>query len=137
VKSLYDTLALLRSVKQQAADSARKSPAVSDASKTLVDKLVAIEGDITQRQGEGGQDALNFPGRLDNQWVVLYGEVVSLERKLNKAVLERYADLKPTTDQLMQRATNALKNDVAAFNSEASKAGATLIVVGTKASYDP
>lgn len=129
VKSLYDTLALIRSVKKQAAGSAQKSPAMSAAARTLVDKLVAIEGDITQLQGEGNQDGLNFPGRMDNQWVVLHGDVVGLERKLNKAVLERYADLKPPTDQLMQRAATALKSDVAAFNSEATKAGATLIVV--------
>ena len=129
VKKLYDTLALIRSVKKQAGESAQKSPAMSAAAKTLVDKLVAIEGDITQLQGEGGQDALNFPGRIDNQWVVLYGEVVGLERKLRKSVLERYADLKPPTDQLLQRAAGALKNDVATFNTEAAKAGATLIVV--------
>jgi hypothetical protein len=129
VKKLYDTLAQIRDVKKQAADSAQKTPAVGGAAKTLLDKLVAIESEITQIQGEGGQDALNFPGRIDNQWVALYGDVSGLERKLNKAVLERYADLKPPTDQLMQRAAGALKNDVAAFNSEATKAGATLIVV--------
>ncbi len=129
VKKLYDTLAQIRDVKKQAAASAQKTPAVGGAAKTLVDKLVAIESEITQIQGEGGQDALNFPGRIDNQWIALYGNVAGLERKLNKAVLERYADLKPPTDQLMQRAATALAGDVAAFNSEATKAGATLIAV--------
>ena len=33
-------------------------------------KLEAVEGDMTQMHGEGGQDALNFPGRTDNQLLV-------------------------------------------------------------------
>jgi hypothetical protein len=31
---------------------------------------------MTQMQGEGGQDALNFPGRMDNQLLALYGAIV-------------------------------------------------------------
>ncbi len=43
---------------------------VAAAAKTLTSTLEAVEGDMTQMQGEGGQDALNFPGRLDNQLIV-------------------------------------------------------------------
>ena len=119
-------------MKKQAAEIAQKADArtrMEAAAKALTEKLVAIEGDITQLQGEGGQDALNFPGRIDNQWVALYGNVANAERKLNKALTERYADLKPPTDQLMQRAATALKNDVAAFNAAASKAGVKQSIV--------
>ena len=44
---------------------------------------------ITQLQGEAGQDALNFPGRLDNQLVALHSNVVQEERKPNKSVNDR------------------------------------------------
>ncbi len=126
IRQLYDTLAKIRDAKQQAAEvagKARASKAVAAAARTLTDKLVAIEGEITQLQGEGGQDALNYPGRLDNQWVALYGAVVALERPVNKAVKERYADLKPPTDALMRRAEAVLTTDVAAFNAVAARAG--------------
>ncbi|MBI4476796.1 MAG: glycosyl hydrolase, partial [Acidobacteria bacterium] len=123
IKQLYDTLAQIRDAKTQAAAIAKKSEALAPASRTLSDKLVAVEGEITQLQGEGGQDALNYPGRLDNQWVALYQNIVSLERKLNQSVKERYADLKPPTDQLMQRAAAVLKTDTATFNAAAEKAG--------------
>ncbi|MGA2260776.1 MAG: glycosyl hydrolase [Acidobacteriota bacterium] len=124
-KQLYDTLAQIRDAKQQAADIAKKSAALAAAAKTLTDHLVAVEGDMTQLQGEANEDALNFPGRLDNQIVVLYGNIVGLERKLNTAVTERYTDLKPQVEQLMQRASATAKTEVAAFNAAAARAGVT------------
>ncbi len=126
IKQLYDTLAEIRDVKKQAAEIAQKSDArarMEAAAKALTEKLVAVEGDITQLQGEGGQDALNFPGRIDNQWVALYGSIANAERKLNKAITERYADLDPPTRQLLQRAASVLKADVAAFNALAARSG--------------
>ncbi len=132
IKALYDTLAKLRDAKQQAAQIAEKSGANAEivaAAKKLNEQLVGVEGDITQLQGEAGQDALNFPGRIDNQWVALYGNIVQLERRLNKSVKERYTDLRPQTDDLMERATGVLKKDVDAFNAVASKAGAMSVVI--------
>ena len=132
LKDLYDTLARLRDAKQQAAQIADKAGAttpVAAAAKTLTEQLVGVEGDITQLQGEAGQDALNFPGRIDNQWVALYQNIVALERRVNKSVKERYTDLRPSTDDLMERAAGVLKSDVATFNSVASKAGAGTVTV--------
>jgi hypothetical protein len=132
IKDLYDTLAKLRDVKQQAAQIAEKAGTTSPvaaAAKKLNDQLVGVEGDITQLQGEAGQDALNFPGRIDNQWVALYQNIVQLERRLNKSVRERYTDLRPSTDDLMERAAGVLKGDVATFNAVAAKAGAGTVTV--------
>jgi photosystem II stability/assembly factor-like uncharacterized protein len=132
IKELYDTLAKLRDAKQQAAQIAGKADAnspVAQAAKKLNAQLVAVEGDITQLRGEAGQDALNFPGRIDNQWVALYSNIIQLERRLNKSVKERYTDLRPATDDLLERAAGALKADVDAFNAVASKAGAGTVTV--------
>jgi hypothetical protein len=132
IKTMYETLTKMRDAKTQAAqiaDKAGTGSPVSAAAKKLNDQLVAVEGDLTQLQGEAGQDALNFPGRLDNQMVALYSNIVQLERRLNKSVKERYTDLRPQLDDLMERAAGALKSDVDAFNSVASKAGAATITV--------
>jgi len=126
IKSLYDNLARIRDVKKQTSEIAQKAganSAVTAASKLLTDKLVSIEGDLTQLQGEGGQDALNFPGRMDNQLIALYQNIVGTERHMGTTIRERYKDLKPQADQLMLRATTALKTDVAAFNTVATGAG--------------
>jgi hypothetical protein len=129
IKTLYDTLAKLRDAKQQAAKIAEKAGAAAAAAKAFTEKIVAVEGDMTQLQGEAGQDALNFPGRLDNQLVALYSNIVQLERKPNKSVKERYADLRAPTQDVMRRAQVVLTTDLAAFNDAASKAGAGTVVV--------
>jgi hypothetical protein len=132
IKTMYDMLAKLRDAKEQAGQIAGKSASNADvaaAAKKLGDKLVAVEGDLTQMQGEAGQDALNFPGRLDNQMVALYSNIVQLERKLNKSVKDRYTDLRPQFDDLMERATGVLKADVDTFNAVASKAGAATVTI--------
>jgi photosystem II stability/assembly factor-like uncharacterized protein len=128
-KTLYDNLAKIRDAKQQAADQAKATPALAAAAKTLTDKLVAVEGDMTQLQGEAGQDALNFPGRLDNQLTALYQNIVGTERKLGTSVNERYLDLKPQYEQLMQRADTTLRTEVTTFNAAATRAGAQGIVI--------
>jgi photosystem II stability/assembly factor-like uncharacterized protein len=129
IKALYETLAKLRDAKQQTARLAEKGGAIAGPAQTFTDKIVAVEGDITELQGEAGQDALNFPGRLDNQLVALYSNIVQEERKLNTSVKERYADLRAPTDDVMKRAQAVLTTDLAAFNDAASRAGAGAVVV--------
>lgn len=131
VKDLYDNLARIRDVKRQAADMAKTSgnATVAAAAEKLRLALEAVEGDMTQMQGEGGQDALNFPGRMDNQLLSLYGAIIGPERRLGTPMLERYKDLKPQAEALRSRWQAALKNDVAAFSAVATKAGLQAIVV--------
>jgi len=132
IKDLYDNLARIRDVKKQAADITSKmkpnAPMVA-AAKTLKDRLEAVEADMTQMQGEGGQDALNFPGRMDNQLIALYGGITGPERRMGSPVLDRYKDLKPEADKLQQRWVDALKIEVVAFNAAATKAKVATIVV--------
>ena len=117
---------------QQAKDIAEKTPAMAAAAKALTDKLLAIEGDMTQLQGQAGQDSLNFPGRFDNQITALYSSIANLERKAGTAVTERYADLKPQYDQMAERWNSAVATGVKDFNTAATKAGAA-----TKADFTP
>ena len=128
-KDLYDNLARIRNAKQQAKDIAEKTPAMAAAAKALTDKLLAIEGDMTQLQGQAGQDSLNFPGRFDNQITALYSSIANLERKAGTAVTERYADLKPQYDQMAERWNSAVATGVKDFNTAATKAGAPTIVI--------
>ena len=122
----------IRQVKRDARDMTTKAgapAAVVAAEKTLRARLEAVEADMTQMQGEGGQDGLNFPGRMDNQLTTLYGAIIAPERRMGTPVLDRYKDLKPPALALQQRWVAALKTDVAAFNAVATKAGLPAIVV--------
>jgi hypothetical protein len=132
INELYTNLLKIRDVKKQAAEVSGKTGAgspVTAAAKTLTDRLTAVESEMTQIQGEGGQDALNFPGRLDNQLVVLYANIANSERRMGTPVTERVKDLKPISDKILGAARTALKADVDAFNAVLTKAGMTPIVV--------
>ncbi len=128
-KALYDNLAKIRDAKAQAKASAEKTPTIADAAKALTDKLLAVERDMTQLQGQAGQDSLNYPGRFDNQITALYSSIANLERKAGTAVTERYADLKPQYEAMSERWNSALAQGVTTFNTAATKAGATTIVI--------
>jgi hypothetical protein len=122
VKELYDNLAVLRDVKQQSTQLGRRvreagqGDEVEKAAKALNDKLVAIEGELTQLEGEGGQDALNFPGRLDNQFITLYGEIVGDEKKPSQGETQRFADIDPRLTELLDQLEETLLTDLASFN---------------------
>jgi hypothetical protein len=131
-KRLYDELARIRDAKTQVAAQVKKADAASGvgpAGKALTDKLVGVESVLTQIQGEGGQDSLNFPGRLDNQWVVLYGNASGTEFWPVKGVIERYNDLLPETNKLFADIQTVLTADLATYNGVATKAGLEAIVV--------
>jgi photosystem II stability/assembly factor-like uncharacterized protein len=132
IKTLYDGVLSIRDVKKQVAALVEKAGAkspVATAANTLTERLTAVEGDITQLQGEGGQDALNFPGRMDNQLIVLYQGIIGPDRRLGSPVIERYTDLKPQAATLMQRLATTLKDDVATFNAVATRAKLQPVVV--------
>jgi hypothetical protein len=132
-KRLYEELAKIRDAKAQlrkhAETAAAKEAGVGAGIKTLEGKLIGVESVLTQIQGEGGQDSLNFPGRLDNQWVVLYQNAAGAERWPVKGVIERYTDLLPETNKLFADITAVLTKDVAAYNAVATKAGLAALTV--------
>ncbi len=132
LKNVWDDVVKMRDATAQAkaiAEKAGPTSAVAAAAKTFVTNLQAVHGELTQLQGAAGQDALNFPGRIDNQILELYGGIVEKERKLPKGVTERYADLKPQVEKLLASATKVLTTDVATFNAVASAAGAGTITI--------
>ncbi len=121
-KELYDNLAALRAIKTQATElgvrmrEAGHGDDVADAAAALSEKLTAIEGNLTQLEGESNQDALNFPGRLDNQFAVLYDFVIRGDRLPPRPSYDRFGDLNPQLDALLEELNGVLGSDLEAFN---------------------
>jgi hypothetical protein len=134
IKELYDTLAQIRESRLQAKDLGerlQKSGYGDDAVKAaqaMNERFTELEGDITQLHGEGNQDALNFPGRLDNQWVALYNHIIQSDRKPTPGDYQRYQDLKPTLDEILTRMKRINDSDVARFNELVKSKGAQPII---------
>jgi len=135
IKDLYNGLARLREARRQAVelgDRLQKAGYSDDAAKSakaLGDKLREVEGELTQLQGEGGQDALNFPGRLDNQFVALYSEVDGADGRLTAGSKARFEDLKPQLAALLKRLQQILDTDLTAFNQLVRSKNAPAVIV--------
>ncbi len=133
-KLLYDELAQLRSVKTQAAQIGRQlaeagyGNEASQAAGRLSAALEAVEGELTQLEGEGGQDALNFPGRLDNQFNTLYGAVSGGTPPVSSGVRERWQDLQPQLQPLLDRIRAVYDEELESFNELVSEHGMRVLL---------
>ena len=138
VKELYDAILRIRDVRKQSteiADRLKKTGHGEDAAhaaKSLSDKLKKIEEELTQLQGEGGQDALNFPGRLDNQFVTLFGEVTGAEGRPTAGSSARLADLEPQLGVLLSRLKQVLDSDLANFNQIVRSKGVPPVIIASE-----
>jgi photosystem II stability/assembly factor-like uncharacterized protein len=135
IKELYDTLAQIRDSRAQAkeiGERLQKAGYGDDALKAanaMNERWAELEGDITQLKGEGNQDALNYPGRLDNQWAALYSHIVGSDRKPTPGDYQRYEDLKPSLNDIVTRMKRINDSDVAKFNELVKGKGAQPIIV--------
>lgn len=135
IKELYDYLLKLRDIRKQALELGQRleqggyGKDLLSAAGALDGKLTKIEGELTQLQGEGGQDALNFPGRHDNQWVKLYAEISGPDGRPTAGCKQRFEDLKPEFTQLIGRLKQVFDTDLASFNKLAREKGAPAVVL--------
>ena len=120
---LWSALTDLRDVKQQVSALSQRlrdqegGDDLGSMSRELSTALTAVEGEITQLEGEGGQDALNFPGRFDNQWAALYGAVSSPDHPVPAGTKQRLVDLTPRFDELLAQVRAIYDTQLVAFNN--------------------
>ncbi len=135
VKEIYATLARVRDIKSQAKELGERlqkagyGDDVAKAAKAFDDKLTAVEGKLTQLQGEGGQDALNFPGQLDNQFLVLYNNVESDDVGPSRGMRERFAELTPPLTTLLGQLKQIIDTELPKFNQLVQGKGAGPIIL--------
>jgi photosystem II stability/assembly factor-like uncharacterized protein len=139
VRQLYAGLLKLRDIRKQALDLGQRleqggyGQGVLAAAKILSDKFSTVEAEITQVRGEGGQDALNFPGRHDNQWVRLYNEIIDPDGRPTAGCRQRFEDLKPEFEQLLTRLEKLFDADLAEFNKMVKDKGFPAVVPASEA----
>ena len=135
IADLYAELLRLREVKQQATEIGERmvragyGDDVAEAAASLNERLEAIEGELTQLEGEGGQDALNFPGRLDNQFVVLYRNVAETDRRPSEGVRDRFEDIRPGLAELLGQVRITLDTELPQFNDLVRSKGVAPIII--------
>jgi photosystem II stability/assembly factor-like uncharacterized protein len=135
INELYGGLADLRDVKKQSMEVVGRVKAaghdteeLAEMAKAMNEKLTVVEEQLTQVKSKSGQDPINFPPMLDNQYVELYGYMGGNERP-PAAAYDRLADLDPQLDELLGQLQEVMDTDLAAFNAKVGEMALPAVVV--------
>jgi hypothetical protein len=115
----------IRKIKDEVKDRLAKSQdaQLKVAGDRLTKSLSAVEEDIYQVRNQSGQDPLNFPIKTNNRLASLLGMTLRGEGKPTANIDPIFEDLKKELKNETDRLDEVLTTDLAAFNTEAKRAG--------------
>ena len=119
----------IRKIKDEVKDRLTKSqdPQLKAAGERLTRNLSAVEEDIYQVKNQSGQDPLNFPIKTNNRLASLLGMTLRGEGKPTANIYPIFEDLKKELKAETDRLEEVIGADLAAFNTEAKRAGVEVI----------
>ena len=123
----------IRRIKDAVTERLKKSDdaQVKSAAAKLVTGLSAVEQDIYQVKNQSGQDPLNFPIKTNNRLASLLGMTLRGEGKPTANIYPIFEDLKKELKAETDRLQRVLATELAAFNTEAKRAGLEPIAPGS------
>jgi hypothetical protein len=102
---------------------------IKQAKKELDEKLTSVEDELIQTKSESGQDPINYPPKLDNQFAYLHGKVDSQDARPTEGSYQRFEDLKKLLDVQIQKLDELIRIDVAAFSKLLEDEGVGRIIL--------
>ncbi len=118
----HNAIISLREVRRQADDVAKRVQGqgsfkvVTDAAKSLNEKLTSVEETLYQTKNQSSQDPLNYPIRLNNKLAALAGVVASADATPTDQANVVYQDLVGQIDAQLREFERIMKTDLPAFN---------------------
>ena len=115
----------IRAIKDAVKDRLSKSQdaQLKAAGDRLTANLASVEQDIYQVKNQSGQDPLNFPIKTNNRLASLLGMTLRGEGKPTANIYPIFEDLKKELKGETDKLAEILSADLAAFNTEATRAG--------------
>ncbi|MEQ1645853.1 MAG: glycosyl hydrolase, partial [Pyrinomonadaceae bacterium] len=101
-----------------------------DKAKDIVTKLTAVEETLHQTKIRSGQDALNFPIRLNNKLAALSSFVDSADYGPTASAYVVYTDLTTKIDAELAKYAAIKSQDVVDFNKQYAAKGLPIIISG-------
>jgi phenylalanyl-tRNA synthetase alpha subunit len=89
---------------------------VSAVSRKLNEELKKVEEEIIQVKIKSGQDALNYPIKLNDKIATLSGVVASADARPTKQAYDVFAELSGKLDVQLSKFKLLVEKDLAAFN---------------------
>jgi hypothetical protein len=122
ISEIHDGIRTIRSVRKQLEEAAKRAEEAgyegdfSATSKSIGKRLTAIEDELIQTKSEASQDPLNFPPKIDNQFVYVYGHVNSAYGRPTQGSYQRFEDLNAELAPHMEELRRLLDTEVNQFN---------------------
>ncbi|MBF8247201.1 MAG: glycosyl hydrolase, BNR repeat-containing protein, partial [Bacteroidetes bacterium] len=102
---------------------------VADASKSLKDKLTAVEEEIIQVKIKSSQDALNYPIKLNNKLAALLSSVSGGDARPTKQSYGVFEDLSAKVDIELAKLKQVMDADLPAFNRTVKDADVPAVIL--------
>jgi len=118
----------IREAKKQLARY-EKEDKVKDAAKALDKKLTEIEEVLYQTKLKAGEDALNFPIKLNNKLAALKGDVEESDTAPTRQEQMVYEDLATQSNAELEKLKKLLEGDLPAFNKQVRDANIPAVEV--------
>jgi photosystem II stability/assembly factor-like uncharacterized protein len=140
VTEVHEAIRRLRSVREQAEAIAERAVdargpedplavRIREHADTMSATLTAAEEELIQTRNVSGQDPLNFPPKLDNQLVYLYGHVNAAYGRPTEGSYERWRDLQAAVEPHLTAIRGVFETDVPTFNALLQEADAGGVIV--------
>jgi photosystem II stability/assembly factor-like uncharacterized protein len=118
----------IREAKKQLARY-EKEDKVKDAAQALDKKLADIEEALYQTKLKAGEDALNFPIKLNNKLAALKGDVEESDAAPTRQEQQVYEDLATQSNAGLEKLKKLIEGDLPAFNKQVRDAGIPAVEV--------
>jgi hypothetical protein len=106
-----------------------KEDGVKDAAKALDKKLAEVEEALYQTKLKAGEDALNFPIKLNNKLAALKGAVEESDAAPTRQEQMVYEDLATQSNAELEKLKKLMEGDLPAFNKQVRDANIPAVAV--------
>ena len=131
----HQAIMQIRDVRKQVSDLAQRAKdqpntkALTDAAKSLNEKLTAIEEELYQTKNQSSQDPLNFPIRLNNKLAALGGVVGSADAPPTNQSYALYEELVGRINAQLSRLEQVMSTDLKTFNQLVREQNVPAVIV--------
>ncbi len=123
VSEAHEAVNMIRNIRSQTNDLVKRlekhpsKDSVSNVAKKLNDKLKKIEEEIIQVKIKSGQDALNYPVKLNDKIATLTGVASGADTKPTKQTYDVFNELSGKLDGHLAKCKEIIGNDLLSFNT--------------------
>lgn len=138
INEIHESVKEMRGVRKQVKELLKltkdqdESGSLADAGKALSEKIDTWEAKVVQPKQKTFQDVINFPNKLNANFIYLLDAVDGSFGQVTQGIRDRYDHLKADWDELRVEKNSILQRDVSKFNAMFKQKGIPAVIVSSK-----